>query len=81
MIKSFKNRIAEDIFHAVESKETKKFPRQLLENAGEKLDMIHAAARLEDLKVPPGNRLEPLKGNLKGFWSIRINNQWRIIFR
>ena len=42
---------------------------------------MHAAARLEDLRVPPSNRLEKLKGKLKDFHSIRINDQWRVIFR
>jgi len=46
-----------------------------------KLDMIHYAADLKDLLCPPNNRLESLAGNLKGFYSIRINDQWRIIFR
>lgn len=46
-----------------------------------KLDMVHYAHILSDLKVPPGNQLEPLSGNLKGFQSIRINDQWRIVFR
>jgi proteic killer suppression protein len=48
--------------------------------ARRKLDMLHYAARLSDLKAPPGNRLEPLKGDLIGYHSIRINDQWRIIF-
>ena len=43
--------------------------------------MLHYAARLVDLKAPPGNRLEALSGDLKGYHSIRINEQWRIIFR
>lgn len=43
--------------------------------------MVNAAAILDDLKVPPGNRLEALKGDLKGYHSIRINDQWRVIFR
>ncbi len=46
-----------------------------------KLDMIHYASNLTDLRVPPGNKLESLKGNLKGFYSIRVNEQWRIVFR
>ena len=46
-----------------------------------KLEAINAASRLDDLKVPPANRLEKLKGNLKDFYSIRINDQWRVIFR
>ena len=48
--------------------------------ARRKLDMLHYAARLDDLKAPPGNRLESLGGDLKDFHSIRINNQWRIVF-
>jgi proteic killer suppression protein len=46
-----------------------------------KLDMLHYAGALFDLASPPGNRLEPLRGNWKGFHSIRINDQWRVIFR
>jgi len=46
-----------------------------------KLRMINQARIVEDLQIPSGNRLEQLKGNLNGFWSIRINQQWRIIFR
>lgn len=46
-----------------------------------KLIQMNRAGRLEDLKVPPGNRLEALKGNLSGMHSIRINDQWRIVFR
>lgn len=45
-----------------------------------KLDMVHYAEALNDLKAPPGNRLESLKGDLKGYYSIRINDQWRIVF-
>jgi len=56
-------------------------PTQIKESALYKLDLINAAQSLEDLKSPPGNRLELLKGNLAGFHSIRINNQWRIVFR
>ena len=43
--------------------------------------MIHYAAKLDDLRAPPGNKLEMLKGDLKGFYSIRINDQWRVVFR
>ena len=46
-----------------------------------KLDMVHYAARLDDLKAPPGNRLEALRGRLAGHHSIRVNDQWRIVFR
>lgn len=80
-IKAFKNKCAEDIFNFKNSKDSRKLPQHLTENAIEKLDMINAAMYLDDLKVPPGNKLERLSGNLDGFWSIRINNQWRIIFQ
>lgn len=46
-----------------------------------KLDLLNAASQLSDLKAPPGNRLEALKGDLKGFHSIRVNDQWRVVFR
>jgi proteic killer suppression protein len=49
--------------------------------AKRKLEAVHAAARLEDLTIPPSNRLEKLKGNLREFYSIRINDQWRVIFK
>lgn len=49
--------------------------------AARKLDMIDAAALLTDLKVPPNNKLEVLRGDLKGYHSIRINDQWRIVFK
>jgi proteic killer suppression protein len=49
--------------------------------AGRKLDMLAFAIKLETLRVPPANRLEALKGDLEGFYSIRINSQWRLIFR
>jgi Plasmid maintenance system killer protein len=49
--------------------------------AERKLQMLHRAVRIEDLRAPPQNRLEKLKGNLKGRWSIRINDQWRVCFR
>ena len=49
--------------------------------AKRRLDILHYAADLKDLKVMPGNRLEILKGNLKGYYSIRVNDQWRIIFK
>lgn len=56
-------------------------PRDVRERARRKLRMINQARIVEDLQIPPGNRLEQLKGNLNGFWSIRSNQQWRIIFR
>jgi toxin HigB-1 len=46
-----------------------------------KLESLHAASRLEDLSIPPSNRLEKLSGDLKGHYSVRINDQWRLVFR
>jgi proteic killer suppression protein len=60
---------------------SKKLPADIQAVARRKLRMIHQARGIRDLSIPPGNRLEALKGNLKGFWSVRINQQWRVIFR
>jgi proteic killer suppression protein len=80
MIVNFKDKITEDIFNGVQSKESRKIPQNIHAIAIRKLDMINAAIRIEDLRIPPGNRLESLKGVLVGFYSIRINDQFRIIF-
>jgi toxin HigB-1 len=55
--------------------------RAIARAAKRKLEALHSASRLEDLMVPPSNRLEKLKGDLKGFYSIRLNDQYRVIFR
>lgn len=49
--------------------------------ARRKLDMLNAASNLDDMRAPPGNRLEALRGNLAGYHSIRVNDQWRVVFR
>ena len=81
MIESFSNRLAEDLFHDRISKEVRQFPPELKRAARRKLLYLHDAAELMDLRVPLGNRLEALRGKLEGFYSIRINDQWRIVFR
>jgi proteic killer suppression protein len=81
MIESFGNSVAEDLFYERKSKSTRSFPNELRRTARRKLLYLHDATDLRDLRVPPGNRLEPLKGNLLGFHSIRINDQWRLVFR
>jgi proteic killer suppression protein len=60
---------------------SRKLPVAVCKVGVRKLDYLSAAVRLDDLRVPPGNRLEALKGNHKGKYSIRINDQYRIIFR
>ena len=81
MIVSFGNKLAKDLVEENNSKETRLFPNELYRAARKKLALVHAARQLEDLKVPPGNRLEKLKRNRKDEFSIRINDQWRICFR
>ena len=78
MIRSFGDRETEKIFNLIRSR---KIPREVQERSYHKLVAIHEAESLENLRNPPGNRLEPLRGSLEGLHSIRINNQWRIIFR
>ena len=81
MIRSIKGKTTQDIFDGLASKAARRVPTELHRKARRQLDLINGAAQLEDLRVPPGNRLEALSGNLRGFHSIRINDQWRIIFR
>jgi len=77
MIKEFANRETEQFY---ETGKSKKIPSTIHKVALRKLDYLHAAHSLEDLRVPPGNMLEALKGNLQGKYSIRINKQYRIVF-
>ena len=81
MIQSFGDRATEDLFHGKNSARARRIPANIVESALLKLDLLNAAASLNDLRSPPGNRLEALKGNRKGQYSIRINDQWRICFR
>jgi proteic killer suppression protein len=60
---------------------SKKLPGDIQERAFLRLRQLHAADLLADLRIPPSNRLESLSGILDGFWSVRINQQWRLIFR
>ena len=82
MIVSFSNKGTEDIFNVFCSKNARKtIPSGLHSIAKRKLNMLAAATTIQDLKIPPNNKLEKLKGNLSKFHSIRINEQWRIIFK
>ena len=78
MIVSFADRETERVWHGVGSP---RLPAEIQQKARLKLRMLHAAARLEDLRIPPANRLEALAGDRKGQYSIRVNDQWRICFR
>ena len=81
MIESFGNRLAEDLYFDRHSRATRVFMPELRRIARRKLLYLHDAAALKDLRVPPGNRLKTLRGNYRGKHSIRINEQWRIVFR
>ena len=81
MIKSFKDKCTEDIYNGDNAKFARAIPREIWQTACRKLDMLNAAYELRDLLIPPGNKLEKLKGDLSEFYSIRINDQYRIIFR
>ena len=78
MISSFGNKDTEQIWLG---EWVKKIPPEIQSIARRKLRTIHASINLKDLNVPPSNRLERLQGDLKNFYSIRINRQWRIIFK
>lgn len=77
MIKTFKCKETERLFHRIKSR---KLPTDIQKTALRKLNMIHAAVSINDLRIPPSNHLEQLKGHRKGKYSIRINDQWRICF-
>jgi len=80
MIAGFGDGATADFFHGVDSARARRWSA-IASVARRKLDMVNAAAKLEDLKSPPGNRLEALKGDWAGYHSIRINDQWRVIFK
>ncbi len=78
MIRSFGSKETEGVWNGDVQR---KLPRTIQETARRKLRMIHNAQDIADLRIPPANRLERLAGRLKDFYSIRINDQWRIIFK
>ncbi|NML64042.1 plasmid maintenance system killer family protein [Hymenobacter sp. RP-2-7] len=78
MIKSFGSKETEKIW---QGEQVTKLPIEVQKIGRRKLRMLHNSQNIADLRIPPANRLEKLLGNLKDFYSIRINDQWRIIFR
>ncbi|MBI3292513.1 MAG: type II toxin-antitoxin system RelE/ParE family toxin [Elusimicrobia bacterium] len=81
MIRDFADGATRDIFHGLNSRDARQIPNSLWKIARRRLDMLNAAHELKDLFAPPGNQLEALKGTLKGFYSIRVNDQYRILFQ
>ncbi|MFL5305970.1 MAG: type II toxin-antitoxin system RelE/ParE family toxin [Polyangia bacterium] len=81
MIASFADDATADLFHGHETGRVRRWSAEIKKVARRKMDLVNAAAKLDDLRAPPRNRLEALKGDLAGFHSIRVNDQWRIVFR
>ena len=77
MIRSFADKRTENIFNGARERS---FPASLVKRARSKLDRINYAASVTDLRIPPGNRLERLRGNREGQYSIRVSRSWRICF-
>ena len=77
MIKSFKCKETQRIFNGLSSR---KLPLNIQNRALDRLEMLKNAKTINDLRIPPSNHLEPLSGNRKGQWSIRVNDQYRICF-
>ena len=81
MIRSFETGVTEDVFNGRNTKDARKTcPRDLWKVAARKLEQLDSVERLEELRIPPGNRLEALSGGRKGQHSIRVNDQFRVCF-
>lgn len=81
MIESFASKVAEDIYDGNNSRYARKLPGSLHSKARRLLDQINAASKVKTLNIPPSNKLRKLSGNLLGYWRIKIDKQWAIIFR
>jgi proteic killer suppression protein len=81
VIASFADHATADLFHGHESTRMRQWDLAVRRAAFRKLDMLNYAAKLSDMQVPPGNRLEALRGKLAGYHSVRVNDQWRIVFK
>ena len=80
VIIDFGDQTTEDIFNGHDTKAARRIPNAIWPVAARKLDMLNAAHELRDLRIPPANRLEALKGRWSGYHSIRINDQYRVVF-
>jgi proteic killer suppression protein len=80
VIVGFADKTTEDVYVGRNSREARRIPREIWPVVRRKLDLINAAADLKDLRVPPANRLEKLRGDLARFHSIRVNDQYRVTF-
>ncbi len=81
MIRNLASKTEEDIYNGKNSRYARRIPKELHGKICRLLDQLNAVTQLETLRIPPSNNLEKLKGNLSDYWSLRINKQWRIIFK
>jgi toxin HigB-1 len=81
MIVSFGDDATADLYNGRVTRHVRRFPPLIIRAALRKLDMLNAADHITELRGPPGNRLEALKGDFEGYHCIRVNDQWRIIFQ
>ena len=81
MIVSFGDLATEDLYHNRPTTRARRWPAEIVAPALLKMDLLNAAAAIIDLRSPPGNRLEALKGDLSGNYSIRVNERWRLVSR
>ena len=81
MIRTLADDTIRDIWNGVNSRAARQIPRELWPNVRRKLDQIDAVTRLDDLRVPPGNKLHALGDDLRGLHAVRVNDQYRIVFR
>jgi proteic killer suppression protein len=81
VISSFGDSTTAEIYHGSDTKAARRIRRELWDRVQHKLDLLNACTSVGDLRIPPANRLEKLRGNLAGFYSIRVNQQYRIVFK
>jgi len=80
VIRGFADKVTEDFYHGKNSRDARRIPKSIWKVVQRKLDLLNRAASLRDLRVPPNNRLEKLRGDLEGLHSIRVNDQYRVAF-
>lgn len=81
MIGSIKDKMTQDIFDGVNSRYSRRLSLELHDKARRLLDQLNAVSLIDDLRIPPSNKLEKKQGELKDYWALWINKQWRIIFQ
>ncbi len=81
MISGFGDATSADIYHGSDTRAARRIRRELWSRVQQKLDLLNACTCVKDLRTPPANRLEKLRGDLAGFYSIRVNQQYRIVFK